>query len=482
MHTPQLGPDWIVSCIEPKGDLPMADGAPIFRPLVPPRRESDRPMPLAPFLWQSWRDPLRIWARKHFREPQIYGHGAFGEMLVVSHPAGVRHVLTENAANYEKGALQRRVLGPMLADGLLLTEGETWRRARKLLAPLFTPARMQTLVARMAEVCRARVDGWNLQYGARVLDIDSQMSTLTFEILSATLFSDELAGDASGFEKALNQFLASGARIDPLDVLGAPSWIPRAGRLVGAGSARFFEQRVQALVARRRARIEAGEDAPDDLLTALLSARDEDGGLDDREVSANILTFILAGHETTARALGWALHLISRTPDVATRLAEEAAAFDPSQTGWAERLPWMRAVLDETMRLFPPAPTMARKALADDEIGGQPIKAGATVIISPWILQRHSLLWDDPDAFKPERFLPQNRKSIDRYAYIPFSAGPRVCIGAAFAIQEAMIALAFILKTAQVEAITHIEPMPTHQVTLRPQHPLTLRLRARCET
>ncbi|CAN5323322.1 cytochrome P450 [soil metagenome] len=457
----------------------MADGAQTFRPWTPPRRE--KPLGLIPFLWVSWRDPLLMWSERHFTEPQLYGRGRFGEILVVSHPEGVRHVLTENAANYEKGALQRRVLGPMLADGLLLTEGDTWRRARRILAPLFTPARTQKMTARMAEVCERRVDGWALRAGARVLNIDSEMSGLTFDILSATLFSDELDGDAKGFEAALNRYLSVGARISPLDVINAPPWIPRLGRLASGDTARFFEQRVSALVARRRARIEAGEDAPDDLLTALLSARDEEDGatLSDREVAANILTFILAGHETTARTLGWALHLISRSPETAMRLKAEADAFDVGQVKWAETLPWTRAVIEEAMRLFPPAPTLARRALGPDVIGGQAIKAGAAVVISPWLLHRHEMLWDEPAEFRPERFLPENRKSIDRYAYIPFSAGPRVCIGAAFAMQEAMIALVAILKTADVEGITPVEPKPTHQITLRSREPIRLRLRAR---
>lgn len=457
----------------------------VFRPAIPPRR-AGKPLALLPFLWISWRDPIRMWSERHFDEPQLHGNSAFGEILVVSHPAGVRHVLTENAANYVKGDLQRRVLGPMLAEGLLLTEGETWRRARRILAPLFTPARMATLNARMAEVCAARVAGWSLSARGRVLDVDSEMSGLTFDILSATMFSDELGGEAKGFERALNQFLANGARIDPLDVLGAPDWAPRLGRLASVRSARFFEQRVTRLVEARRARIETGAPAPDDLLSALLLARDETGGpssqgagLSDEEVAANILTFILAGHETTARALGWTLHLLSRQPEHLARLQAEADAFDVSDPKWAEGLPWTRAVLEETMRLFPPAPTMARKALAEDEIGGQRIGAGATVIISPWILQRHRLLWDDPDAFRPERFLPENRKAIDRYAYIPFSAGPRVCIGAAFALQEAMIALAAILRVAEIEPVVRDEPRPVHQITLRSREPMRLRLRAR---
>jgi len=460
----------------------MADGSQTFRPWTPPRRKT--PLRLIPFLWVSWRDPLLMWSERHFAEPQLYGRGPLGEVLVVSHPEGVRHVLTENAANYEKGALQRRVLGPLLADGLLLTEGDVWRRARRILAPLFTPARTRVMAQRMAEVCRARVEGWRLEGRARVLNIDSEMSGLTFDILSATLFSDELDGDAKGFEAALNRYLSIGARISPLDVINAPPWIPRLGRLASGDSARFFEQRVSHLVKARRARIEAGDAAPDDLLIALLSARDEDDGamLSDREVAANILTFILAGHETTARTLGWTLHLISRSPEVAARLKTEADALDISDPKWAEALPWTRAVIEEAMRLFPPAPTLARRSLGPDVIGGQAIGEGTTVIISPWVLHRHELLWDEPNAFRPERFLPENRKSIDRYAYIPFSAGPRVCIGAAFAMQEAMIALAAILAAADVEVVTTVEPRPTHQITLRSRQPMHLRLRARRET
>lgn len=449
-----------------------------FRPWAPPRRT--RRMSLPQFLWQSWRDPLQIWSEAHFQELYIDGASPLGPTLVVSDPAGVRHVLTDKAANYEKGDLQRRVLGPLLADGLLLTEGEQWRRARRIMAPLFTPVHTTRTVEAMDRVCRKRVEGWRLEHGARVLNIDSEMSGLTFDILSATLFSDDLDGDAAGFEKALNHFLAVGARISPLDALKAPDWIPRLGRLASGGDARFFKERVDALVARRRARLSQG-DAPDDLLTALLSARDEDGdgsGLSDHEVASNILTFILAGHETTARTLGWTLHLISRDPRVAAILKAEADSWDRS-AGALRDLHWHRAVIEEAMRLFPPAPTMIRQAVADDVISGHAVKAGQTVLIVPWIIHRHEKLWDEPEAFRPERFLPEHRKLIDRYAWLPFSGGPRICIGAAFAMQEAVIALAEILKAAEVEAITPVEPRPVHQVTLRSSRTMRLRLRAR---
>lgn len=456
----------------------MTAAASTFRPWTPPRR-TER-LSLLPFLWQSWRDPLAIWGEAHFQELYISGQSPLGRSLVVSDPAGVRHVLTDNAANYVKGDLQRRVLGPMLADGLLLTEGEQWRRARRIIAPLFTPAHTTRTVEAMDRVCRRRVEGWRLQHGARVLNIDSEMSGLTFDILSATLFSDDLDGDAAGFEKALNHFLAVGARISPLDALKAPDWIPRLGRVASGGDARFFKERVDALVARRRARLEQG-DAPDDLLTALLSARDEEGdgsGLSDHEVASNILTFILAGHETTARTLGWTLHLISRDRRVADILKAEADAWDRSAGGLRDLI-WHRAVIEEAMRLFPPAPAMIRQALEDDVIGGHEVKAGQSVLIAPWVIHRHEKLWAEPDAFHPERFLPENRKSIDRYAWLPFSGGPRICIGAAFAMQEAIIALAEILKAAEVEAITPVEPRPIHQVTLRSSRTMRLRLRAR---
>ena len=456
----------------------MTDAASTFRPWTPPRR-TER-LSLLPFLWQSWRDPLAIWGEAHFQELYISGQSPLGRSLVVSDPAGVRHVLTDNAANYVKGDLQRRVLGPMLADGLLLTEGEQWRRARRIMAPLFTPAHTTRTVEAMDRVCRRRVEGWRLQHGARVLNIDSEMSGLTFDILSATLFSDDLDGDAAGFEKALNHFLAVGARISPLDALKAPDWIPRLGRVASGGDARFFKERVDALVARRRARLEQG-DAPDDLLTALLSARDEEGdgsGLSDHEVASNILTFILAGHETTARTLGWTLHLISRDRRVADILKAEADAWDRSAGGLRDLI-WHRAVIEEAMRLFPPAPAMIRQALEDDVIGGHEVKAGQSVLIAPWVIHRHEKLWAEPDAFRPERFLPESRKSIDRYAWLPFSGGPRICIGAAFAMQEAIIALAEILKAAEVEAITPVEPRPIHQVTLRSSRTMRLRLRAR---
>ena len=460
----------------------MEDGAadiPFTPATLKPR--PGRPISLPRFLWIAWREPLQMWSERHFAEPYITGKSVLGFAINVSEPAGIRHVLLENAKNYDKGELQRRVLGPLLAEGLLMVEGDDWKRARRIMAPLFTPARMATMTGRMDEIAAARVAGWLDGQSSRVVNIDREMTALTFEIISSTMFSDMLGGEAAQFERALTGFLDTAARIDPLEVLSAPKWIPRMGQILGGGMARFFETRVAQLVADRRAMIERGEAAPDDLLTALITARDSEGGgtLSEREVASNILTFILAGHETTARALGWTLHLLSRDQKAQDHVHAEAAKFDLSKPGWADAMPWTRAVIEESMRLFPPAPSLTRVAKEADVIGGHAIPAGTAVLITPYVVHRHKLLWDEPDAFKPERFLPGNREKIDRFAYIPFSQGPRICIGAAFAMQEAMIALAQIMKRYRVDPPGEAEPMPSHRITLRAKHGIRLRVSKR---
>jgi cytochrome P450 len=435
---------------------------------------------LAELVWLSWRDPLAIWSERHFTEPVLHGESRLGHAMTVSDPAGIRRVLLDNAANYAKGRVQKRVLGPLIGDGLLLVEGDVWRRARRTLAPLFAPRRLASTVARMDEIAAARADGWlRLGDDALVL-VDREMTRVTFEILSATLFSDELGGDLAGFEQALLRFSQTAARVDPLDVIGAPAWLPRIGRIMGEPALRYFEDMVGGLVASRRRQL-AIDEAPDDLTTALIRAQDPEtgAGLTDREVAANILTFILAGHETTARTLGWTLHLLSHAPDVADRVAAEAQALDLSDPVWMETAAWTRAVLEEAMRLFPPAPLLTREALGEDEVCGVKVRKGTQVLISPWVLHRHQRLWDDPGAFRPERFLPGAREAIDRFAYIPFGAGPRICIGAAFAMQEAVLILSALMKRLTLRPGDPEEPRPSQRITLRAERGIRLRVARR---
>jgi cytochrome P450 len=446
-----------------------------FRPYAPTPRPA--PASLAELVWLSWRDPLAIWSERHFTEPVLHGESRLGHAMTVSDPAGIRRVLLDNAANYVKGRVQKRVLGPLIGDGLLLVEGAAWKRARRTLAPLFAPRRLASTTARMDEIATARAESWlRLGDDALVL-VDREMTRVTFEILSATLFSDELGSDLAGFEQALLRFSQTAARVDPLDVVGAPSWLPRIGRIMGQPALRYFEDMVAGLVTARRTLLAEGE-APDDLTIALIRAQDPEtgAGLTDREVAANILTFILAGHETTARTLGWTLHLLSHAPDVAERVAAEAGALDLSEPDWMDRAVWTRAVLEEAMRLFPPAPLLTREAQGDDEVCGVKVRKGTQVLISPWVLHRHQRLWDDPGAFRPERFLPEAREGIDRFAYIPFGTGPRICIGAAFAMQEATLILSALMKRLTVRPGDPDEPRPSQRITLRAERGIRLRV------
>ena len=244
----------------------------------------------------------------------------------------------------------------------------------------------------------------------------------------------------------------------------------------------FFAQAVDDIIANRRALIDSGAEAPRDLLTLLLSARDPESGrgMSDEDMRANILTFILAGHETTANALTWTVYLLSQSLEWRERAESEAdRSFDPQQPAATEGCETLRAVFEEAMRLYPPAAMLSRQAIADDELAGVHIPAGAVISVSPYVLHRRRGLWDNPDAFDPSRFLGERRERIDRFAYIPFGAGPRVCIGMAFAMQEGIVLLANLLRAFRFELVEGQSVMPQQRVTLRPNGGLKMHVKRR---
>lgn len=450
---------------------------------VPEEREFGR----LELLLRLRRNPLTIWRTRHFREPIVAGEGLFGYGVVISDPDAIRHVLVENAANYRKDDLQRAILAPGLGEGLLTAEGEAWKRARRTLAPLFTPRSVAALAERMTGPAEQTVERMARRRDGRVVDIAADMTRVTYDILAATMFSNAIAGGAEAFGKALTRYFETQGRIDPLDVLGAPSWLPRIGRWMARPAITFFEAQVKAIIAERLA-LHAGGHRPapkPDLLDSLLAARDPEtgAGLSEAEVGANIVTFIGAGHETTANALTWALYLVALAPDVRERLEAEidAAGDDLAAAALAgERLAFTRAVIEEAMRLYPPVPSLSRTALADDVAAGRCfIPKGALVVVSPYLLHRHEMLWRAPDRFRPERFLPGAREGIPRYAYLPFGAGPRVCIGQQFAMVEAVIVLAALLRRLRFEHAGEAAPMPVQRITLRPDGGMPMRVRAR---
>ncbi len=465
----------------------MADGvltsAPVarFRPVVPrPRRE---PMDLFAFLRAARANPLTTWMEEHFEEPIVAGDGALGRITVVSEPSAIRHILVDNASAYRKDDLQRRVLAPGLGEGLLTAEGDAWRLQRRTLAPVFSPRHVLGFRRPMWDAAERLARRLTRREG-RSVDVAVEMTRVTLDVLERTIFTSGPARDPDALGRAITRYFEALGPIDPLDVFGLPDFIPRIGRLRARPAQRFFAEVVDELIARRKALFEAGE-APHDLLTLLLRAQDPEtgAGLSDLEVRANIVTFIGAGHETTANALTWTMHCLAQDEAVRARLeAEVDAACTAAEDGMPDpdAMPFARAVLDETMRLFPPVPFMSRAALRDDRIGRIRIPRGSLVTIAPYVLHRHRRLWEEPDAFIPERFLPDARRNIDRYAYLPFGAGPRVCIGASFSLQEQVLVLAALVRTLRLDADPDAGPVEAlHRVTLKPKDGLRMRVTGR---
>ena len=451
----------------------------IVPPAPVPLREPLRPIA---FLRALRRNPIETWTQAHFERPILTGRGLLGIGAVVSHPPSIRRVLVDNVANYRKDALQKRVLAPGLSDGLLTVEGAPWRVQRRAIAPIFTPRIVTSFAASMTETAEALVTRWTKLRPGRVVDVQAHMHRVTLDILGATIFSGGLERDPDEFMAAMAHFFSTVGVLDPADLLDFPDWVPRVARLRSRTSVRFFETAVDAIIARRKALLESGAPAPEDLLTLLLQASDPQTGtgLSDEEVRANIVTFIGAGHETTANALTWSLFLLSLSPEWRARLAAEAdrALDGPAETA-ADRLVETRAVIEEAMRLYPPVASLSREAIGPDDLCGRRIRKGVLIIISPYVLHRHALLWDAPGCFDPSRFLPGRREAIDRFAYLPFGVGPRVCIGAAFALQEAVIVLARIMQRFELTPAPGFAVTPVQRITLRPKDGMKLVLRHR---
>jgi cytochrome P450 len=382
--------------------------------------------------------------------------------------------------------VRQLVLRPILRDGLLTAEGEVWKRSRKAMAPVFTPRHARGFANQMLTQSMRFADSLEAAADSRAeVNVSQAMTELTFAILADTLFSGEIARTAGNFADHVDRLLHTMGRIDPMDLLQAPSFVPRVTRWAGAKPLAHFRRIVAETMEQRRPRLAAGT-APRDFLTLLLELEGPDG-LTQEEIEDNILTFIGAGHETTARALTWTLFLLAKTPHFLALVEEEIERVlqsnaDPVE--WLDLLPHTRAAFEEAMRLYPPAPNLGRAPLKDDvwtdENGRRyEMPAGEAVLVMPWVLHRHQLYWDKPRQFVPERFLPGNREKIGRFQYLPFGAGPRICIGATFALQEAMIALAVLLDRFRFETTGNTNPWPVQRLTVQPLHGMPMRLSRR---
>ncbi len=397
---------------------------------------------------------------------------------LISHPDHVRHVLVDNHGNYEKDRFYDRIK-PVVGEGLLTSNGEFWRRQRRLAQPAFHKQRLAGFAATMARSAAERLDEWQARaVDAGPMDVGAEMMKLALQIVGRTLFNAELGGQADTVGEALGTALeVTRERFQSL-FMGANLPTPRNRRFNRA--MKMLDEVVYGVIEQRR----KSDRDEGDLLSMLMSARDEDTGegMDDLQLRDELMTMLLAGHETSANALTWAWYLLSKHPAVERRLHEEVREVLGDRAPSFEDLPklkYTRMVIDEVLRLYPPAWLYTRGTIEADEIGGYHIPGKSVVMISPYVLHRNPSVWENPEGFDPERFTEERVAARSRHAYVPFAGGPRQCIGNNFALMELTIILAMVTQRFRLDLVPgqKIEPEPT--VTLRPSAPVMMTLRSR---
>jgi cytochrome P450 len=413
-----------------------------------------------------------------FDEDIIEGRLLWRRRFIINVPSGVRHVLLDNAANYKKSELTRRLLEPGLGRGLLTSEGETWRRHRRIMAPAFDRHSLETYVPIITGVTSELLAGWDILPNSSEVDVGAAMMHTTLHIISRTMFSANSREIVEVVERGVKQYQTA-VRPHLLDLLGFPAWFTKLFAYRQRGIAAFdeFDSTVDQLI---NDRAREPNNKQKDLLARLVAARDVEtgGGMTAKEVRDEVVTIFMAGHETTAQALTWTWYLLSLHPSVEAKLHEELTTVLNGRTPQYEdiaNLRYTRMVVEESMRLYPPAHTIAREPIAPDYMLGHRIPVGAIVLIVPWLIHRKASLWDQPHRFNPERFTAEP----PRFSYIPFGAGQRICIGAAFAMTEAILILAMVAQRyrLRLKAAHPIEPQGL--ITLRPRYgmPMTKQLR-----
>ena len=449
-----------------------------FRPPAP--LPSSGPLPPFKLLSAVLFNPLNLWRHEHFEEPVVVERTTLGTRLVVSDPALIKWILVDNAANYVRDSMQQRIVLRMTGRGLFSAEGADWHLQRKALAPLFSA---KTVTAYLPGMTAAAEDAAR-RFRASAnegIDLGREMSALTVDVLGRTVFPHGLGESPAAIANSVRQFADTNGPVELGDFFSLPPWMPGVRRILGWRATALVRQRARRVIAEARA-FEQSQD--NDLFSALFSARDPQTGkmLGDREIESNVSTLIGAGSDTVAVALTWSIFLLSQAPHVREAVEAEVDSHlmsEPLTADTLKELVWTRAVVEESMRLYPPAPMIGRMACSEDMLGAERVPAGASILISPWVLHRHARLWSEPDMFNPERFLPEQRDQIPRYAYLPFGAGPRVCLGMGFAMQEAVVILATLIRNLRFER-TDNQPIRLRQcITLQTDAPLRMRITPR---
>ena len=403
---------------------------------------------------------------------------------LVSDPALVRHVLLENLDNYDKHTPAFDAVRVVLGNGMLTSGGAFWKRQRRIAQPAFHGESVRRFAPIISRLAAETADEWERAAGrGEAVDACTDMMRVTLRIVAETLFGDDLGGDAAEINRVFPTILAClAARV--VSPIRSPLWLPTANNRLLRPALNSLDAIVERLIATKRRRLAAGDASQGghrDLLTILMLARDAETGevMSDAQLRDEVMTLMIAGHETTANALAWLWYLLDRHPDEQERLRVELVAATGGNAPTVEdlpSLPRLKAVIQETLRLYPPVWMFDRRALGPDDLAGTKVAGGDLVIFCPYAIHRLPELWSDPEAFRPERFEAGREEQKNKFAYLPFSAGPRTCIGNSFALIESQIIMGTLLARFRARLADPSPITPQPRVTLRTSRPVTLRL------
>ena len=440
---------------------------------VPPYPERPRE-PLAPFAMftTARRNLLAIFEDKCFEYEFFSTRLLNRRVFVCNSPDTVAQAFIALHESFQRKTPQmRHALSPLLGDGLFISDGDLWKWRRRIVAPIVHASRLALFAPTMVEAAAETAARWaELPPGAPI-DVLREMATLTAEIICRTIFGPRLGAEHA--TEIVASFTAYQRRVSQLDLtylLGLPDWLPQFQSPAVHRAAKRIDRVLDDIIRRCEERLLSGEQS---MIRMLIEAHDpETGATLDREALRNEAAVIfMAGHETTANSLAWTWYLLSQAPEVEDRLQAEMVEVLGGRLPTLDDVPsllYTRAVFEEAIRLYPPVPLLGRQALNDETIRNRRIPTGSLLVVIPWLLHRHRLLWDQPDHFIPERFLPENAGSRQRYSYIPFSVGPRVCAGQAFGLTEAILCLATLAQRARLRLAPGAVVTPICRLTLRP--------------
>jgi cytochrome P450 len=439
------------------------------------RAPGPRPLPLIGNLLSVYQNPLPFFMRVSAEHGDVVGM-TFGpyRYYLVNDVGGIHRVLVENAKNYTKSR-NYQGLKLVLGDGLVTSEGDFWRRQRRLAQPAFHRDRLAAFAQTMADDTASMLAQWAPQKGKEI-DVHAEMMALTLRIVARTLFSTVVGAEAEAIGRALsiaihfaNDYAEAMVRL--------PRWLPTPANVRFTRAVKTLDELVFRIIDERR----KGTFEVHDLLAMLMSAMDDTTrtGMTDRQLRDEVMTLVMAGHETTANALTWTWYLLSKAPEIERRLHAEVASVLGGRRPTIDDLPKLRytaMVIQEAMRLYPPVWAFERQAIEDDVIAGYAIPARSIIAVSPYALHRHRAHWENPEGFDPARFTPERIAERAKYAYLPFGGGPRLCIGNGFAMMEAQIILAMVVQRHRLALVPGrpVEAEPV--ITLRPKRGLPMTL------